>query len=531
MIASLELNNEASLVETFHARTEEFPPLYAEELDELWLKWLQTKYGTEESLSGAWEFKGGAPKMPGLVNAGFDDPPGSAPSGWTLQRIMDFWPPGDVGKRKVNDWGTYRVNEKHELEVTVSKVPPTYWHVFVTQGGIDLSEGHVYRIRFKAWADSPRKTQVSCQGGPDLSRQAFPKRRVPITTVPEFYEVTFTSMLSAENCRLNLLPLTSDHSFEPEDNAGRVWFDDVSISWVKPDGLRPKENLESYVARPAAGGESQGYASPARRQDYLRFLSDLETKYYRELRSHLRKTLGARQPVTGSQSNYGGLLGHKNMAELMDFVDAHCYYDHCAFPPAPRQAEWSYTNAPMVENPSKSIISTIAETCTDGIPFTITEYGPNPFSQTMIESYAIVPAYAGLQDADAIFFFQYFRGYKDYRGDVDPDRLMSVHNVLGDTRAERYESCGNSFQTWGRSSRPQSSPAFRSATDSPLNRSIGDGISGRCRLGLRTRRRFETKRGGVLMLGWGLPHRFDLSTRTRRPTVASRVCRRQKRIR
>ena len=436
VVATLELNNEASLIETFHARTETLPPLYAEELDAMWREWLRAKYGNDKSLSRAWEVRGARAKDPGLINGCFEDAPGSKPSGWTLYRFADAWPPGGARQRKVKDWGTYRVNRQHALEVAVSKVPPTYWHIFVAQGGLRLSEGRVYTIRFKAWADSPRTIQVSCQGGPRMSGQAFHKRKIAITAKPTFYAVTFTSMLSGTNCRLNIIPLSSGHPFTPGDNAGRLWIDDVSMTCVKPYGLRPDESLTSYVERPVLGRNQHGYPSPARRKDYLRFLNDTERKYYREMQTYIREAIGAKQPVTGSQSNYGGLLGHKNMADLMDFVDLHFYYDHCTFPRPPRQAKWTYKNVPMVENPSESIVAGITQASTEGKPFTITEYGPNPFNQYMIEGYTITPAYAALQDMDAVFLFQYFRGYKDCRDDVNPDQLTGVHNVLGDTRAE-----------------------------------------------------------------------------------------------
>ncbi|NOZ24050.1 MAG: hypothetical protein GXP25_23475 [Planctomycetes bacterium] len=125
------------------------------------------------------------------------------------------------------------------------------------------------------------------------------------------------------------------------------------------------------------------------------------------------------------------------MSQLMDFVDIHFYYDHCHFPSAPHQGEWTYRNVPMVENPSETIISAIAEARTAGKPFTISEYGPNPFNQySIVESAAIAGAYAALQDIDGVFLFQYYRGYKDFRDDMEPDRLTGVHNILGDTRAE-----------------------------------------------------------------------------------------------
>ncbi|MFV1994454.1 MAG: carbohydrate binding domain-containing protein [Verrucomicrobiales bacterium] len=437
VIASLELNNENSLVERFQAQEENFPPLYAAELDRLWLRWLRTRYGSDQSLSRAWDFKQPEGKPPGLANGNFDDAPGGVPSSWTLHRLADARPPEGDPQHKENDWGMFEVSEAGALEVTVSKVPPIYWHIFAAQQGIHLSEGNVYRIRLKAWADTPRKIQISCQGEPDTSRQAFRKWRVAITTVPKFYEMTFTSTMQTGSYRLNILPLTSDHPYKPGDNAGRIRLDDITIERVKPySGLRPVESLDSYIARPASAGNASGYPSPRRRMDYLRFLSDTERSYYRELKTWLREGIGAKQPVTGSQANYGGFLGHQVMSEEMDFVDTHSYYDHCHFPPSPHWDEWTYTNVPMVENPRASVIGAITGAFTEDMPFTITEYGPNPFNQYMIESYSMVPAYAAFQDIDAIFIFHYFRSGGDFRDNMNPSRLTGVHNVLGDTRAE-----------------------------------------------------------------------------------------------
>ena len=423
-LALIEINNENSLIERYWSSVDVFPPLYAEELDNLWNNWLHEKYRDTAALREAWKpSKKYGLRENLLSNGGFDSHSNNKTIGWELHQI---------NRKKYGDW---LVTDKKELELTIDEIPGKSWHFFLGYAGISIIEGETYRLDFTAYADEKRQIMVSLQGlAKHNGAMAFPgKNYFNVDDNKKRFSLCFTSVISDTNARLTFLPIT------PGGGKGKLWLDDISLTVAESDGLKNNESFQSdgtgNIQRPDNSIEGGCPGSKQKREDYLNFLSDTERRYYKEMLSLIRNKLKIKKPVTGTQANYGGLMSQNNMAGLMDYIDSHYYWDHPHIETKGKY-RWWMKNSPMVENPSISIVSRIAETRVYGKPFTISEYSPNQMNLYAGEGHLITAAYAAFQDIDGVILFTYFTSGGDIRDKQNPKQLLHMYNLLGDTRSE-----------------------------------------------------------------------------------------------
>lgn len=190
------------------------------------------------------------------------------------------------------------------------------------------------------------------------------------------------------------------------------------------------------------------------REAWLDFVYQLEVETYRELYSFLRREVGYKGIIVGSTAVFSPL----NVQSRFDVIDAHAYWQHPEFPGAPWDPQnWYVLNEPMVNNPLKSTIISLASYRVYRKPFVVSEYDhPNP-NMYSSEGILMLAAYAALQDWDGIVFFAYgslddwdsrrLRGFFDIdqnpakmalmipaymlfvRGDVEPARTQVVADL------------------------------------------------------------------------------------------------------
>lgn len=425
VLAMIEISNENSLIETFSENDKRIPPLYAEELDKLWVNWLSEKYKNIITLKAAWRKKtssSGGVEL--LVNGDFKRVKGILPVGWKMTQ----WPLDGI-----KQWGGWKVTKNQELKIDINHIPNKYWYMFLTQAGQKIREGDIYSVTIRAKSTPPRKIQISVNvenNGKTINANRY-KHVINIDEEYRDYRICFKSIVSNNNARLTLLPI------QPDSGPGELWIDEISFSSAEQeDSIIASTSIEE-VTRPLLKNNNLCPESRAKEEDYLRFLADKERLYYEEIKSFLNNEIGVRAPITGTQANYGGLLGNKIMSEGMDYIDVHYYWDH---PNTKNRdyANWWMTNKSMVENPEESILRTIASTRVSGKPFTISEYGMNLANEYAQEGFILGAAYGAYQDIDAIMVFDYNAGGSGYdsRKRMQPDRLTSWYNILGDTRSE-----------------------------------------------------------------------------------------------
>lgn len=131
------------------------------------------------------------------------------------------------------------------------------------------------------------------------------------------------------------------------------------------------------------------------------FLTDIEKGFFTDFGDYLKKELGVQSLVIGNADHTYFISGLPMLRanSLLDFVDAHVYWQHPAI--------WGKRNSPMVDDPLHSTITKLARAPMAGRAFTVSEVNhpnPNEYSAEMIP---ILAAYAAFQDWDGIYFYTF----------------------------------------------------------------------------------------------------------------------------
>ncbi|MFK5891811.1 MAG: beta-galactosidase [Pseudomonadota bacterium] len=426
VLAMVEISNENSLIETFTKNDKRIPPLYAEELDGLWTKWLENKYGSVAKLKSVWSrSKYGINTKELLKNTDFKVKKGRYPENWLLtQWALN----GD------SHWGRWQVTKNDVLKINIDRIPEKYWYMFITQQGQQIYEGDLYSINIRAKSNPPRTIQIGVNAevnGKTVQANRF-KQNLQLTSDYKNYSICFKSTINNKNSRITILPI------QKNSVPGELWIDKISFSKAKPKiDLNMKFTRFEEFSRPNVTSKNMCPESQEKELDYLKFLVDTEKNYYENMKLYINQEIGLKVPITGTQANYGGLLGSKIISDVMDYADVHYYWDHTKT--KNRDIEnWWMENKSMVDNLNDSLFHTIASTRINNMPYTISEYGMNLVNEYAHEGFVLGAAYGAYQDIDAIIVFDYNAGGSgtDSRKRMQPDRLTNWYNILGDARSE-----------------------------------------------------------------------------------------------
>jgi hypothetical protein len=178
-----------------------------------------------------------------------------------------------------------------------------------------------------------------------------------------------------------------------------------------------------------------------------RFLIDAHLRIDQRLLGYLRD-LGVRTPLTGS--NHRNSQGMVYLREAYDYVDNHQYWDHPRFPGKRFQFPYKFTQESAVATTARTPRNSMPARILDK-PYTITEFNYLRPNRHRSEGGVLMPAYASLQDWDALYNFDYANGLSDdLRGNLsdnfslasDPigllaDRLSAVLFLRGDIAPAR----------------------------------------------------------------------------------------------
>lgn len=200
------------------------------------------------------------------------------------------------------------------------------------------------------------------------------------------------------------------------------------------------------------------------RETWLDFIYQFEAETYMELYYFIKRGVGCKGLVVGSTCFFSPL----GIQSRFDVVDAHAYWQHPEFPGASWDPQnWYVVNEPMVCNPLKSTVVSLAGYRVYGKPFVVSEYDhPNPNAYGP-EGVLFLATYAALQDWDGIIYFAYgslddwdsrrLRGFFDIdqnpakmalfipayaifvRGDVEPASTYVVADLAPSVERQRLE--------------------------------------------------------------------------------------------
>jgi hypothetical protein len=385
-VAVVEINNENTLLgEAWGDTLERLPGPYRQELVGQWNRWLKQRYADTAALRRAW----GAddqPLGPELIrNGDFREDSknwvlevNTAPAAAVVRFVESGLPSGVAGK---------------VARLEIRAVSGQDWHIQFDEPGLDLADGRPYTLSFWAKADQKRRLPVYASLDRDDWHQIGLQKQFDLGTDWQHYSAVFTAgATAAQHNRLVFVLGTTPGSVELAGVSLRAGVKDLLPASATLDaGTIP-------LGRPAD--------SPAGR-DWLAFLVDVEHNYLTTMRDYLKKDLGVRANVVGSQASYGGLGGLVREAPS-DFIDMHAYWDHPHFPRRPWDpADWVIRNRPMVSDPQGGTLPDLAQYRAAGRAFTVSEYNHAAPNDYQAECVPLLAAFAALQDWDGIYLFDY----------------------------------------------------------------------------------------------------------------------------
>lgn len=389
-VAFVEIINENGIIQKWlDGGLDRLPAVYAAQLQTRWNDWLIARYTNDVAMLAAWS----------IINQ---------PLGTNLLRNGDFssgltsWNMEQHDTARAGFTRTYDfTNSQPSARIVVTNIGTASWHIQFNQAGLRITNGYTYTISF--WAKSSPATNFDAslmQAHADWLNSGY-GQGITLTTNWQRLTNTFQANMTDSNVRVNFGGMGL--------SLATFWIADV---WFQTGGqlgtLPPGASLASRTV-PNLSFSGDGYnGTKEARKDWLRFLRDLETRYYDSMVAHLSTNCG-----------YAGLIFGTIMANSpatvqsrLDVIDGHAYWQHPQFPGAPWDpVNWFVPNLSMVNTlGDDNTLAGLARQRIKGKPFVVTEYNhpqPNYYGS---EAPLLIAAYGALQDWDGVWMFDYGHG-------------------------------------------------------------------------------------------------------------------------
>ncbi len=390
-VAFVEITNEDSFFmwdadETLRT----LPPYYGGILRNQFNSWLRRRYKSDEALAAAWG-KGTEPLGGNMLpNGGFAswDAGRSTPTHWSLEQHADcravLSHPQDLPRDAV--------------QVSIAGTDDTQWHLQLTQGGFQVTQGRYYTLSFEAAGQTARRISCGLSQAHDPWGNLGLSRNVELDANRRTFRFGFVATASDTNARISFAFGGDPTQF--------------SLAHVE---LRPGGQVG------LAEGESPGAKnielfrdneSTPRIRDRMMFLAETEKAYFDGMRSFIRNDLGCGALVTGTI--VFGPLGQYAQSD-MDFVDAHAYWQHPRFPGRPwDQDNWLIEQRPMTDHPEQATLFRLAAERLAAKPFTVSEYNHPAPLDAQAECVPMIASFGAAQDWDGIWLFTYSHATDDW---------------------------------------------------------------------------------------------------------------------
>jgi hypothetical protein len=406
-VAIVEITNENTLLgEAWGQGIENMPAPYKQELQRLWNAWLKKKYNTTDGIRRAWSAQDKPLGPNRLANAAFETGAerwnlelNTAPAEAKMSFAEEAPPPGV---------------KSNVLRLNVTQLTEQNWHIQFHQTGLDLTENEPYTVSFWAKADRERPMGVYTSLDKEDWHNVGLQSNVTLTREWKRYTLAFTaSRVAKDHNRL---------TFVLGDALGTVDLADIrlqpGVETEFPKGVSVEAGtmpLGKTTSNPAG-------------VDWLNFLMEVEAKFMTTMYDFLKKEVGLKAMVSGSQANFGGLGGALRESRL-DFVDAHAYWQHPEFPRQPWDVkDWRIGNTAMVRDKNGGELSSLAQFRVANKPYTVSEYNHPAPNDYRAECVPMLAAFAAFQDWDGFYLFDYNADRTAY----DSDRVKNFFSVDSD---------------------------------------------------------------------------------------------------
>jgi hypothetical protein len=398
-VALVEINNENAFgFQWWAGQMDDLPKPYREELESLWAAWILKKHGSDEAARKAWS-AGAEPLGAELIDSDFD----KKDTAWTLEKHGDAQADGRVGivpddfvqktfgAATHNGWNKPG-NAVSTMTVGVAKTGTEPWHVQFHHAKLNVESGRTYTLSFFAKSDAARKISVNV-GQTHEPWKVLWSTQASLTTEWKHFEFSFRPSEGDKSARLTFSNLAAE--------TGACSFADVSLRSGGVDGSLVRDTAQRI---PIVHKRDLARTTPAKQRDWQEFIWDTETAYWNGMRDFLKKDLGVKVPIVGTQ----GFWSPGHVQAGMDVIDSHAYWHHPDFHGKGWNPDvWDVKNEPMAGAPDGGTLPGLAAQRVAGKPFLCTEYNhpaPNTYSA---ETFPLLCAFAALQDWDGVFAFSY----------------------------------------------------------------------------------------------------------------------------
>ena len=418
-VAMIEINNENSILCTWGGwgGLEQIQDPFLADLRKQWNDWLTAKYKNDAALRQAWKARSEPLGSELLQNGGFDN--GYVPN-W------DSWNWETNNKTDApisNADGILRMDVKQKGEVD--------WHPQLVASPFAVKKDQLYTLEFKAKASKETTFNTGIRMNHEPWEGLGFDTTVTLSTEWNTYRFTLTPSQNDDNARVAIggfnegivyeidfvslkpggtvgLPLEEmDKSRNgAKRNDGTLLFGEtgtVPVIWKKDAGQYPKEAVD----------------------DFCDFLFDVEAKYWDEMYRYLKDEINVKQPVTGTQIEFGSIIAQAKM----DYCDYHAYWNHPVFPHRDWDMnDWYISNRALVNHLDRDILGPMATKRVYGKPFTVSEYNHPAPNQYAAEGFPLLAAFGAFQDWDGFFPFAY-----SHSRDAEPKMITGFFDTLGNT--------------------------------------------------------------------------------------------------
>ena len=389
-VAFVEIINENGIVQKWlDGGLDRLPASYAAQLGARWNDWLALRYTNDTALLAAWRAID-QPLGPNLLKNG------------AFSNALSYWTTEQHSSARAVSSRTYDfIGGAPSAQIKVTQTSSEAWHIQFNQAGLSVTVGQPYTITFWAKSDPPASLDVSVmQAHADWQAVGFNQRYALSTNWQQFTR-TFIADRTDTNVRVNFGGMGTV--------LGTFWIADVRFHSGGQVGLLPPGTSLATRTIPRILYSGDGYTGTAEaRKDWLRFLRDLEFRYYEQMLECIR-----------SECGYNGLVFGTIMANSpatvqsrLDVIDGHAYWQHPVFPgTAWDMSNWYVRNVSMVNTlGDDNTLAGLARQRIKGKPFTVTEYNHPQPNYYGAEGPLLLAAYAAFQDWDGVWMFDYGHG-------------------------------------------------------------------------------------------------------------------------
>ncbi|MGQ9503855.1 MAG: carbohydrate binding domain-containing protein [Thermogutta sp.] len=380
-IAMVEINNENAAFDEYRKGAfDRLPEPYASQLRTLWNTWLKKKYSDDEALRKAWNAER-QPLGAEILKAG--DFSGNWQAVWSLQRDQVCEVTTEIVSGTPQNKSALRINVIRNGEQT--------WIPQLSQGGFPVKKGQVYTFVFWLKTDKPGRIDVNCMMNHDPWQRLGLSADVQTSTQWREYRLSFVAEQDDPNARVTFSQL----------RPGIYELTGVSL---RPGGVVGLEEGQSLAEASVPIVPLRGpLMTASARADFADFLWDLERDYWWDMYRFLKEGLNLKPLVSGTQLSYSPV----HIQAGLDYIDAHSYWQHPAFPGRPWDPEnWYVRNVALVNSPGGTLAS-LANRRVEGFAFTVSEYNHPAPNQFAAEGFPMIAAFGAFQDWDGIFSFTY----------------------------------------------------------------------------------------------------------------------------